>query len=402
MAPSETKAFLQEEQHIDSVHQANGVTKPVAAAGGRTGEQVWDTKTQQYHAGQDWTVLEKFIEDYSVTTNALGTPWKAKEAAKRAIDRCDHYPPANQEPGKSSLAKFIWPEAYQQYVGHLLLGNGASELIDLITHLAPRGTWKPGPFPTQYKEYERSAKNYNYKLLAPDSPEKANIICLVNPCNPTGDYLTISEVKQWIESNVLPGGFVLVDESMQPWHSPDFRKDSLISQRSYIEDLYKTTGISVFVIHSWTKLWSCCGLRLGSVICPTAEDHAQKLKSIQVPWSVNMSALAFLDSAANDMEYLEETWKITPLWRQHTVDKIKEMFPSWECHGRDFTSWIWVDTNSAEVAKEAVRLSQSVGMPVRSGTPGYQHHTYIRVAVRNPDLLPTLLNAWKPLLNFNN
>ncbi|KAJ1678418.1 hypothetical protein EV182_004084, partial [Spiromyces aspiralis] len=38
---------------------------------GKAGEQVWDTSTQQYHAGQDWAVLDTFIEDYSVTTNAL-------------------------------------------------------------------------------------------------------------------------------------------------------------------------------------------------------------------------------------------------------------------------------------------------------------------------------------------
>ncbi|KAJ1676923.1 hypothetical protein EV182_007237, partial [Spiromyces aspiralis] len=304
------------------------------------------------------------------------------------IDRCDHYPPANQEPGKSSLARFIWPDdSWQANAKSLLLGNGASELIDLVTRLAPRGTWKPGPFPTQYKEYERSAINYDYKILPHTSPEKANIACIVNPCNPTGEYLSLPDLKAWVVDNALPGGYVLVDESMQPWHSPDFRADSLISQRDYVRDLYLTSGISVFVIHSWTKLWCCCGLRLGSVICPTV-DHAQQLKRVQVPWSVNLSALAFLDAAANDSKFLDSTWEVTPKWRKQTIDAIKGMFPHWDFYGRDFVSWIWVDTKSEQTAQRAVRLSQLAGVPVRSGTPGYEHHTFIRVAVRDPQLLP--------------
>lgn len=48
-------------------------------------EEVWDTKVQQFHGGQDWKYLENFVEDFSVTTNALGTPKDALEAAKEAV-----------------------------------------------------------------------------------------------------------------------------------------------------------------------------------------------------------------------------------------------------------------------------------------------------------------------------
>ncbi|KAF9192186.1 hypothetical protein BGZ51_006160 [Haplosporangium sp. Z 767] len=46
---------------------------------------VWDTKTQQFHGGQDWKFLDNFIEDFSVTTNLLGTPVKALQAARDAV-----------------------------------------------------------------------------------------------------------------------------------------------------------------------------------------------------------------------------------------------------------------------------------------------------------------------------
>ena len=65
------------------------------------------------------------------------------------IHTCHHYPPANQEPAKTSLARFIWPDDYSSHYDRLLLGNGASELIDLVTRSSPLGTMKPGPWDVQ-------------------------------------------------------------------------------------------------------------------------------------------------------------------------------------------------------------------------------------------------------------
>lgn len=46
---------------------------------------VWDSKTQTFHGGQEHRFLDNFIEDFSVTTNYMGTPVKALEAAKEAV-----------------------------------------------------------------------------------------------------------------------------------------------------------------------------------------------------------------------------------------------------------------------------------------------------------------------------
>ncbi|KAJ2591916.1 hypothetical protein EV177_008810 [Coemansia sp. RSA 1804] len=354
----------------------------------------WDSKLQQFHGGQEWAYLDNFVEDFSVTTNAFGMPESGKQAAVESVQHGHHYPPADQEPAKTSLARFLWPAGFESERSRLILGNGASELIDLVIRMAPAGTWKPGPFRTQYKEYERSARNNNLELLSSDSTAKANVACLVNPCNPTGDYLELSEVKQWIEANVLPGGYVLIDESMQPWHSPEFRDHSLVGQREYIQHLYRENSISVFVVHSWTKLWCCTGLRLGSVVCPTA-DHMRDIKKLQVPWSVNTVALAFLGAVVSDDVYLRKTWQSTSAWRSQTIARIAELFPQWEFHGRPFLSWIWVDTGSEETAQKAVDCARAAGVPVRSGRQGYSLPSFIRIAVREPSKVDVLIDALK-------
>lgn len=38
-------------------------------------------------------------------------------------------------------------------------------------------------------------------------------------------------------------------------------------QREFIADQYKTRNVHIYVMHSWTKIWCCPGLRLGSIIC---------------------------------------------------------------------------------------------------------------------------------------
>ncbi|CAB4401987.1 PLP-dependent transferase [Rhizophagus irregularis] len=370
-------------------------------------EEVWDTKVQQFHGGQDWKYLENFVEDFSVTTNALGTPKDALEAAKEAIYTCHHYPPGNQEPAKTSLAKFLWSDDYSSHKDRLLLGNGASELIDLVTRSAPFGTWKPGPWDTQYKEYHRSAETNGRTILQPQDTTPANLLCIVNPCNPTGDYKNINDLKYWIDKNVEDGGFVIVDESMQPWLSSDFRTDSLLSQHEFLYLLYETRRVSVYVIHSWTKIWSCTGLRLGSVICPTSA-HCDVLKKLQVPWSVNSPALAFLNAVVKDTEYMEKTWELTPKWRSELVERLRVLSEAiikakddegyeWEFHGKSFLSYIWINMKSKEIVEEAIGKAKAAGVPVRSGVPGYDRPTYLRVAVREPSKVDILIKAWSKL-----
>ncbi|KAI8067666.1 pyridoxal phosphate-dependent transferase [Gilbertella persicaria] len=367
---------------------------------------VWDSKTQTFHGGQEHRFISNFVEDFSVTTNYLGTPKKALEAAKEAMNEIHHYPAANQEPAKSYLAEFLWGSDYIDHQDRLLMGNGASELIDLAVRRAlltfgERGikkpTWKGSPWNVQYREYQRSAETNGFEILEPSNPEKADMLCIVNPCNPTGDYFSVEPLKAWIKDNVKSGGCVIVDESMQPWHSADFRNDSLISEHVFAKDMFLTENVSVHVMHSWTKIWSCTGLRIGSIICPTKE-HCDALRKIQAPWSVNGPALKFVETVVNDKAYLEETWNNTSRLRAYLIDQLKSLdHPEWEYHGKSFLSWVWLDMKSEELASKAIDLARAAGVPVRSGTPGYKCHSFVRVAVRKEHEVQVLIQAWKAL-----
>lgn len=352
----------------------------------------WDLNTQQPHGGQEWNKLDNFEEDFSVTTNVLGPPWKAVTAAASSLQHVDHYPAANYEPNFTDLARFMDPVNYEQLKPLLMLGNGASELIDLVTRVGAN----PGdiciPYTTQYMEYERAALAMGRDKVEDPLRRAFSILAIVNPCNPTGEYKEVAELKAYIEKICTPGTTVLVDESMQPWVGPNWRSDSLITQREWVTKLLNERDIRIFVIHSWTKIWSCPGIRLGSVIGPSSEDIV-RIKSHQVPWSLNICALAFLSAAIADDEYMEHTWSITTAWRKRTVDKIKELHPTWTIHGKSFLSWLWIDCHDEEEASTAVERSRQVGCPIRHGAMGYEMPTFIRIAVRAPKKQDILFKA---------
>lgn len=371
-----------------------------AKAGDNWGK--WDEEAQTFHGGQDWNT-DNFVEDFSVTTNPLGTPAKALARATASMSHVCHYPPADFEPAKTDLAKWLFPKGNDWEDGHarMTLGNGASELIDLVIRDGKGGHWKPGGDnsmhmgKTQYKEYERSATAAGYTTVPADTPG-ANLTCLVNPNNPTGDYKSIEDLKTYLENVCDDGSHAIIDESMQLWVGPHWREDSLLTQSDWIAEMEKQRGISIFIMHSWTKIWSCTGLRLGSVIAPSTSS-INRIKKKQVPWSVNTMALEFLSEVVKDEEYMQQTWDLTPVWRQHTIDELAKLLPSWQCHGKPYLSWLWVDTGSVEMAERACDLCKAAGLPVRSGKPGYEMPTYIRLAVRTPENLALLMKALEPL-----
>eukprot|EP00929_Paragymnodinium_shiwhaense_P034065 TRINITY_DN18579_c0_g1_i1.p1 TRINITY_DN18579_c0_g1~~TRINITY_DN18579_c0_g1_i1.p1 ORF type:complete len:441 (-),score=63.13 TRINITY_DN18579_c0_g1_i1:549-1799(-) len=369
----------------------------------------WDLNVQQPHGGQEWSSLgDRLVEDFSVTTNFMGPPWKAISAATASLQHIDHYPAANCEPALRDLATWLMGdrnEDLEDLHSRLLLGNGASELIDLVIRIAaPEGSFRIRS-DVQYKEYERAALADGREKQEHNTPLERDwsILAIINPCNPTGEYLEINALKSYIEtvSYSTPHSeqfsdkcVVVVDESMQLWYGEDWREDSLVSQSEWIQYMAEERNVFVYVIHSWTKIWSCPGIRLGSILCPRRAERMQ-LASHQVPWSLNICALAFLSAAIKDVEYLRQTWELNRLWRARMIQTLQKMYPSWEFHGPEWISWIWIDTKSAEDVAQLVRQCKAAGVPIRNGAMGYHQPTFIRLGIRAPAKQDVLFAAMR-------
>jgi len=76
--------------------------------------------------------------------------------------------------------------------------------------------------------------------------------------------------------------------------------------------------VFIFIMHSWTKIFSCTGLRIGSCTCPTEELY-KKILNKQVPWSMNVLALKYIDAVILDEKYIKDTWEVTSRWRKSQI-----------------------------------------------------------------------------------
>lgn len=344
---------------------------------------LWNLETQEFHGGQSWRTCKDFHADFSVTTNAFGPPPSAVRAAREQLEHIQHYPAADAGEVKAALAKFCDIPQSQ-----MLVGNGASEFIDLVMKALPPGPFRPGPFIATYQEYHRAARAAGRSICPSNEPVDADgnaptVTVYIRPNSPTGQLAPLEELEKLLDDS--PSLTVLVDESFLPFAGPSWRE---LSALNLIENYPKR----LIVLQSWTKLWSCTGLRLGTV--SASSEWIKIFSKLQTPWSCNILAQAFGAQAARDMAYLEKTWRYLREWQVPTVASIKELGWSVNTDILEWVPWVFVKCPSVEVAIAAVQVAHSAGCPVRHGA-SYGLPQYIRVAVRQPEYQQLLFGAWR-------
>ncbi|CDF33053.1 similar to histidinol-phosphate aminotransferase [Chondrus crispus] len=346
-------------------------------------DAAWDTTTQEVHGGQTWSACPNFVCDFSVTTNAFGPPAAALAAATKALSTMHHYPPADNAAALAALSAFTrWPQE------QLLLGNGASEFIDLVMRALPEGPFKPGPYIAAYKEYHRAARAAGRDVLAhDDTTTDPAVTVIIHPNSPTGDCMSLQDLDALVSSTK---GVVVVDESFMPFRGATWRDESALC-------LLPQHPERLIVLASWTKIWSCPGIRIGSIA--SSPEWTRTFKKLQTPWSVNVSAQAFTVAACKDDAYMRQTWDSLPKWKLETQERIRglgwkvnETSPSW-------VPWVFVHVGDRKVAAKAVEVAMKVGCPIRP-CASFGLPEYIRLGVRRPEHQAVLFKAWKAELKL--
>ncbi|HOS85277.1 MAG TPA: histidinol-phosphate transaminase [Bacteroidales bacterium] len=179
---------------------------------------------------------------------------------------------------------------------HIIIGNGATELITIIQKECIDDFAIPVPTFSEYTEKIRKqeqAKLYylqahnNYQLNLREFADwiVANSITsalIINPGNPTGQLHSLDEMKDFLNS-MRHLRMVIVDESFI-----DFAGDELPSLLPFIQQYQ-----NLVVVRSMSKHCGIPGLRLG--YCVTANsDLLQKIRSSIPVWNINTIAEYFL------------------------------------------------------------------------------------------------------------
>lgn len=196
----------------------------------------------------------------------------------------NRYPDPHQQALKNRLAviKAVTP-------GHIFLGNGSDECIDLLY----RCFCEPGKHnviicPPTYGMYEVSAnindveirrapltEDFQLDLIHLENlvNENTRIIWLCSPNNPTGNTLNRQDIETVLNNF---NGIVVIDEAYI----------NFAQQRSFLRELDEYPNL--VVLQTLSKAWGLAGIRMGMAFASEAIVHT--LDKVKPPYNISQPA----------------------------------------------------------------------------------------------------------------
>ena len=244
------------------------------------------------------------VKTYKLSSNEtpLGASPKAIEAFHAAGANLELYPDGAAHDLRDAIAAH-----YGLNPERIVCGTGSDELLSLLA----QGYLGPGDEAIYSKHgflvYDIAIRaNGATPVIAPEVDyttdidamiglvtERTRVVFLANPNNPTGTYVSFSEVKRLHAA--LPENCLLVLDAA---YAEYVRKNDYESGIELV-----ATANNVVMTRTFSKIYGLAGLRLGWAYC--APGIADTLNRIRGPFNVNAPAIAAGVAALNDVEFTE-------------------------------------------------------------------------------------------------
>lgn len=240
--------------------------------------------------------------DFSANINPLGCPEGVYHALLNSYQDLMHYPDPDCTALKGSLEKY-----FELQADHILVGNGAVEIIYLICKLLqPRKVVTLAPTFSEYSRAARAVKaEISYCRLIEQADafsldmnklqehlEGADLLFLCNPNNPAGNILDQNCLTEVLQLCWRGKTFLVVDESFL---------DFVQNKEAYSIKKAIHANRQLLVLHSLTKFFAIPGLRLGCGLGnPALIDELSALKD---PWNINCIAQTVGKIAVEDHQF---------------------------------------------------------------------------------------------------
>ncbi len=230
------------------------------------------------------------------------TPSMIRKMQNRFVDLIKSYPGSARGEGEQHLAGVmgVRPE-------HLLVGNGASEIISLVMDHLVRRIAVAVPTFSEYVQHLRDRAASALYYLEADRDYQLNLddyiawvrrrrlraALVINPGNPTGQTFEVATMKRFLKK-AASLDLVIVDESFIDFAGTPV--PSLLPHMGSFPNL--------LVIRSMSKHCGVPGLRLGYAASDNVEI-IQGLRSYMAVWNVNTLAEYFLSLLASTARQYE-------------------------------------------------------------------------------------------------
>lgn len=247
-----------------------------------------------------------YLKDFCFLANPYFPPAGfINELMLSFVSLVKHYP--SMQPRLTKLLA----ETFDIDSAHLVVGNGASELITVVAQQMVDELLVPIPTWDRYLEVmEAVGKKTHYFRLTEDEgfavrpkelevavkKSRVNALLLINPNNPTGVLTPLDELLE-LADRLRELELIIVDESFI-----DFAGEDVIPTIiPHLADLP-----NVIVITSMGKTYGMPGLRLGYVVTRN-EAHLHRIRAAMPVWNVNALGEYFIELLPKYKTHYEET-----------------------------------------------------------------------------------------------
>ena len=320
--------------------------------------------------------------------SALGPSPRVIAAYHDAVTRIDRYPDGSAVDLRTALAEHHGLESCQ-----VICGNGSDELLSLVARayagpgddvlisqfgflMYPIIAHSVGARPVVARETNLTA---DIDALLGKLTPRTRVVFLANPNNPTGSYVSETELRRFISQ--LPENVILVIDAA---YAEFVRDDDYVSGRSLVES-YE----NVVMTRTFSKAYGLAGLRLGWAYCsPPVADVLNRLRG---PFNVTTPALAAGLAALEDVEHTELVVRHNDTFRPWLSDALRKLGLTVYPSAANFVL-VGFPTNSGRDAESADRFLAAKGIIPRT-TANYGLPDCLRITVGSEADLRELAGA---------
>lgn len=241
--------------------------------------------------------------------NPYGMADSVKEVICKNTNYAHYYPEFQYDTLRDVLAK-----KYNLKKSNFVIGEGSSDLINVVGE----AFLNPGDevvfCPTFYAfndmvEIERAKlvlvpllenKKYDLDGMLKAITDKTKMVVITNPNNPTGQYVGIDEIRNFI--NKLPENIaVFIDEAYIEFATASDCK-------SAIELINEFPNKPIIVMRTFSKYYALAGVRIGYLVC--SEEVANGILVVPIPTVSLLSQSAAIQALKEEEYYLSTKEKI--------------------------------------------------------------------------------------------
>ena len=335
--------------------------------------------------------------DFCYLVNPYFPPQKLKDELRASFDTL-----LTEYPSGMRVNSLLAAKNFGVHQENILVGNGAAELIkSLMGYLDGKVGFIRPTFDEYPNRYDRensvyfTPDNRNYSYTADDLIDYfydkgiQNLI-VVNPDNPSGNYIPKSDLLRLIEWSAENGIKLIIDESFVDFADEE---DSTIIEQSIL-----STNPHLFVMKSISKSYGVPGLRLGVLASGDIKTIDAMKKDVAI-WNINSFGEFYMqieekykkDYAAALVKIRAERARF-----QSELAKIKgvRVIPSQ-------ANFVMVELEEGISQKELLkRLLIKHNLLIKELSTKTNGRNYLRLAVRNTEENDILITAMKAELEY--